>query len=633
MVSLSRGSRLYGRAGTERWRRAALAWGLLLLTQVGCAGIAAREAPLRNAVADWRERIEASCGLSAPTGVVVQNHGLLDLAANDPAGAARTLEARLQKQPEPDGATALAELSYQAGLALPSNAPEARAWFLDACTLSAIALGESSVTAPDVVIDLHNHALARLIRSAQAEARRSGRHWRDVLGESGLSLGETAPHLDPARVTELHVSDDIRVQGMNHVYRSGGLGVPLVVTRHSGRPADQSLRDEFLPRELRAGATAVVLAEGTLSGGDWRRRQPSLVFFDPFGPSSLTLKANDVALASDRSTPLALQVSSGSFQTLELMGLLDPGFRRPGADTGLYMLRPYEPGKIPVVFVHGLVSSPRAWAQTINELQNSPALAERYQFWVFLYPTGLPIPASASRLRESLTNVRTQIDPSHSDAALDRMVLVGHSMGGILSKMMAQDTGQTLWDATITVPHDRFLAPPDVRQKLDDALVFRPVPFVRRVVFIASPHRGSPFANELIGRVVSGLVRRPDSFAAMEAQIESFNGPGVISPDLRGRRLNAVGNLRTDSPVLAALDDIPIRPGVPYHSIIPQIGGVPGTDGVVEYRSSHVDGAVSEQIVAGTHFSQGRPAVTRELRRILLQHLEVEGATVVADGS
>jgi pimeloyl-ACP methyl ester carboxylesterase len=286
------------------------------------------------------------------------------------------------------------------------------------------------------------------------------------------------------------------------------------------------------------------------------------------------------------------------------------------------MSRPYEPGKIPVIFVHGLVSSPRAWVKTINELENTPLIESRYQFWVFLYPTGLPIPSSARRLRESLERVRNVVDPLHSDPALDRTVLVGHSMGGVLSKMMAQRTGSTLWNAAITVPQERFRAPPELREGLTDMLVFEPVPFVSRLVFIATPHRGSPIANGPVGWIVSGLMRRPMEQAERIAEIEALNGPNVLTRELRATPLNAISSLRTDSPILAALDRIPISQSVPYHSIIPLLAKKSDSDGVVDYVSSHLDGAVSEKIVAGDHSSQETPAVTRELRRILLEHLE-----------
>ena len=163
-----------------------------------------------------------------------------------------------------------------------------------------------------------------------------------------------------------------------------------------------------------------------------------------------------------------------------------------------------------------------------------------------------------------------------------------------------------LWESAINVPHDEFKAPQALATALDEALIFRPLPFVKRVIFVASPHRGGPLANDLIGRVVSSLVQSPDDLTKHIAEIEELNGPRVISPELRGKLLNAVGNLRTDSPILTALDRIPIDPGIPYHSIIPMIGGTRGTDGVVEYRSSHLNGG-AERIVSGTHFSQSNP--------------------------
>ena len=182
------------------------------------------------------------------------------------------------------------------------------------------------------------------------------------------------------------------------------------------------------------------------------------------------------------------------------------------------------------------------------------------------------------------------------------MVLVGHSMGGVLSKMMVQDSKLTLWDAAITVPRDQFKASAELQQTLDNVLIFQPLPFVSRVVFIATPHRGSPIADSRFGQAMAALVRRPAKLDARIAEIEALNGPDVISPEMRGRALNAITNLRTDSPILAALDRIPIQHGVNYHSIIPLIERPIDTDGVVEYRSSHLDGAGSERICRGNPF-------------------------------
>ncbi len=591
----------------------------VLISVTGCLGVGIRETRLRNAISERRERKEALHHLSGETGDVLARHNLVDLAANDPAATALALRRELETRQEPGGDLALAELSYQAGLEWQPRAPQkAIAWYRDAALLSSAALDDRN-SPSDAAVTVHNGALARLIRLAQAESKQRNTHWQAVLSAHGIDVNASAPYLDPARIHDVFVATDYRVNGMDHVYRTDGLGVPLVLHRVTSASDSSIPSDEFLPRDFRAGTTAVLRPSGI---GDHRA---TLVLLDPFEPVTLPGGAGQLPLAADRTTPLATQVARGQLATLELMGLLKPGFVREADETGLYMLRPYEPGKIPVVLVHGLFSSPRAWVQTINELRNSPAIAARYQVWVFLYPTGLPIPANAARLRSALVKVREGLDPAHTDAALDRMVLVGHSMGGILSKMMVQETGLALWNAAITVPYDRFKAPPELRKKMTDALVFQPLPMVRRVVFVATPHRGSPLANDLLGRVVSGLVQGPESQIEGLAEIESLNGPNVISRELCGRRLNAVGNLRTDSPILTALDQIPVTPGVPCHSIIPLIGGFASTDGVVEYRSSHLDFVESEHILPGTHFSQEDPNVTRELRRILEEHLAQYG--------
>ncbi len=598
---------------------------VLMVAAAGCANINARDAHLKNAINDHWERAQStySVNLSGPTCAVLAGQGLLEVALADPDFGARQLEQRLRTQPEPNGALALAELSYHAGLRHQTGDPvTAIIWYRDAAVLASLALAERGGSQPDLATRIHNESLARLIRVSQSSIVRQGRSWRDVLGQQGLVINGSSRYLDPTRIADLRVASDFRVTGMNHVYYTNGLGVPVVAHRLAKSTQTTDTADEFLPGELRAAATAVLYSEGGLAGGEWRRGPTKLLLFDPFQEQSVAAGTRTVRLASDRTTPLAMQVARGQLAALQWTGLFASSFERPGMEAGLYMIRPYEPGKIPVVFVHGLFSTPEAWVQTINELQNTPALASRYQFWMFMYPTGEPVPASAAQLRKSLVRVRDSLDPEHSDIALDQMVLVGHSMGGLLSKMMGQDSGLTLWDAVITVPRDTFKAPPDIQESLDNALIFEPLPFVRRIVFVATPHRGSPIADNLFGRTISSLVRRPARLDARINEIEALNGPDVVSRELRGRELNSVANLKTNSPILLALDRIPIDPSVPHHSIIPLINGSMNSDGVVEYRSSHLDGGKSELIIPGTHFSQEDPLVTREIHNILLEHLE-----------
>ena len=159
--------------------------------------------------------------------------------------------------------------------------------------------------------------------------------------------------------------------------------------------------------------------------------------------------------------------------------------------TGLSLVRPYVRGKIPVVLIHGLGFSPRSWARMIEGLEADPILRANYQFWTFSYPTGEPILYSASVLRRALLQARAQYDPDGSDPAFDRMVLIGHSLGGLLAKLMVQDSRSRLWETISAQPAERLDGPAEARELLRQAFLFKPLPGVRRIIFIATPHRGS----------------------------------------------------------------------------------------------------------------------------------------------
>ena len=461
-----------------------------------------------------------------------------------------------------------------------------------------------------------------MVRIAQAEGRRRGVGWQVVLRDHGVVLDAITPDLAPARFEDLLVVEDVRVSGMQHLYREGGLGVPIVAPPEGRaleipRPARPTPPPRTPPGvdgrgESRPGPSRAASGDGIPA---------TLALLDPFIDRAVHLGDREVPLATDTTSPLAIQVSQGQLPTLEFTGLFDSDFRRPGVEAGLYLLRPYQPGKIPVVLVHGLFSSPRAYLQTMNELENDPEIDARYQFLVFLYPTGQPIPASALHLRASLLKVRESLDPHHADPSMDRMVLVGHSMGGLLSKMMVQDSGLSLWDAAFQRPVAELKASPETRKILGESLIYTPLPFVKRVVFVATPHRGSPIADQWFGRTIARMIRGTSEQAAIAREVVELNGPDLIAPELRRMPLNAIGNLRTDSPILRGLDQIPIDPAVSSHSIIPQVAGVLPTDGVVPYKSSHIRGVESEKIVPGTHFSLKDLDVTEELRRILKIHL------------
>jgi pimeloyl-ACP methyl ester carboxylesterase len=291
--------------------------------------------------------------------------------------------------------------------------------------------------------------------------------------------------------------------------------------------------------------------------------------------------------------------------------------------TGLSLSRPYTRGKIPVVFVHGLWSSPRSWDRLITELEADPALADRYQYWTFGYSTGDPIPYSAALLRGALQEMRWELDPGGTDAAFDQIVLVGHSMGGLLAKMLVLDSGTRLWRLISDHPIDELAGEPGDRDLFRRALIFEPQPEVRRVIFIATPHRGSHVDRGSLHHLGTRLVRLPDALRAAHGRLLARNGSEFFREHIRGGLPTSIDELEWGSPILTALHDLRLSPAVQVHSIIADRGNPPrpgGTDGLVPYASAHLDGAASERIISSGHLCQDHPDVIREVRRILLEH-------------
>jgi pimeloyl-ACP methyl ester carboxylesterase len=290
---------------------------------------------------------------------------------------------------------------------------------------------------------------------------------------------------------------------------------------------------------------------------------------------------------------------------------------------GLSLHGPFERGRIPVIFIHGLWANPRSWARMIESLEADPALGSRCQFWTFGYSTGDPIPYSASLLRRDLDEVRRKLNPDDSDEAFDRMVLVGHSMGGLLTKMMVQDSGTHLWQVISDRPVDDLAGDPADRDLLRRLLIFKPRPEVRRVVFISTPHHGSRLDQGGLTFLGSRLIRLPDPLRQSHSRLIARNPTNFFKPLFREGLPTSVHELEWQSPFLMGLDAVGKPQAVKFHSIIADRRDPPrpgGSDGLVPYESAHLDGTASEFLVSSGHLCQDNPAVIREIRRILLEH-------------
>ena len=391
-------------------------------------------------------------------------------------------------------------------------------------------------------------------------------------------------------------------------------------SRLPGSPANR-----WIPATAKVPITAFVRFDDPRLAMSNGHLHGTVELYDEDRTATVQVGPHTVPLESDPSAALAYQLEGAPIWDFELAGFRKGDFTFLGAnktgDNGLFMLHPYHANMIPVVFVHGTASSPARWAEMANELLGDRAIASHYQIWFFIYNSGNPIALSAMRLRESLVAVRKDVDPDGQDPALNQMVVIGHSQGGLLTKMMVVDSGNRFWNNVTSVPFDQAELDPETRDLASRAMFFKPLPFVNEVIFIATPHRGSYMASNPIVKFGNKFINLPGGLAKSAVQLSklrenSMMGTPFVIP-------TALDNMDASNPFIKTLSSLPIAPGVHAHSIIPVKGTGPvdnGNDGVVEYRSAHIDGVESELIVRSGHSTQATPETIEEVRRILYQH-------------
>jgi pimeloyl-ACP methyl ester carboxylesterase len=391
---------------------------------------------------------------------------------------------------------------------------------------------------------------------------------------------------------------------LSNRYVSAGVGVPYVVL--STKPP----RHPFTNNKQAFAATAVVAPMNPGSAF-------SLQFYDPLRTATT---ASGLPLARDLTAPIAYAASQESDGWLD--DFLHPN-QGDGLD-GLHMREPFQPEKIPVVFVHGLASGPLTWAQLENDLRAQPAIFNRFQFWFFRYDTGNPFLASAARLRHQLIALRQTYDPARSNPNLSRMVVIGHSMGGLLAKMQVTYSGDMIWQAAATQPFNTIVTDATTHERLAASFFFQPSPDITRVIYIATPHRGSSEASRCVGRVSSALIQEPPEWTERHAQLVRDN-PDAFRDELRRKIPNSVDLLEPGSLILQATDRLPYRYGVSLHTILGDDGWslIQGpSDGVVAVSSARLGGGQSELVVDAKHTDVQRvPPTVHEVICILTQHV------------
>ncbi|MEO1008534.1 MAG: alpha/beta hydrolase [Planctomycetota bacterium] len=471
-------------------------------------------------------------------------------------------------------------------------------------------------------MDVYNRALTRLVALGAIEPAEAelGRVFEGAGGTYALEFAEGEHTWNVADFERVSAARRIEVKGLRHHHRREGLGTPLVLERDN-TPARAAV-DPNLPPEG-------IVYPGTLTLAFDARDGSELVSVTGLLHDTLRTRTTNVLgrrtpIASDQTASIGVLHARTDLHELGKKGSLDP--RAIEARTGLYMLEPYREDKIPLILVHGLRSSPLTWRNVLNELRGDDIIRRRYQIWMFVYPTALPIPRSALELRRALADVRERYDPYDTSWGMDRSVIVGHSMGGIITASLVRDVGERLYASIYLEPLDDLDLSDNTRGLMREIFYYPPDRKVKRIVLVAAPHRGAEMADGFIGRLGRAFSRLSDDLR--DARRELLANRDAMDPWMQRNGVpTGIATLSPQAPSLRGYLESPFVDWVTVHTIMGDRGkpraDEPG-DGIVPNASSRLESAVSEVIVPSGHNAHDHPAAIAEMRRILLLHLQSE---------
>jgi pimeloyl-ACP methyl ester carboxylesterase len=425
------------------------------------------------------------------------------------------------------------------------------------------------------------------------------------------------------RPRDVVAASALRFNGIRSTYRRDGLGAELVV---DVRPEDGATTDRAYQAMPTPSATAFLRFSGDTLDEVLHARDAVLEGHDPFRDATVSVGNTTVPLAGNFTAGYGLWLARSGFATQSLATLF--GRSRGISQPRIYLMQPYDPNRRVILLLHGLASSPEAWVNVANDILGDERLRRHFQVWQVYYPTNMPLPLNNRAIRDAFARTLAHFDPGGKAVASQHMVIIGHSMGGILARLMVSSSGDLIVN-DITQGNARKKAYIARRARdIDPYLRFTALPNFDEAIFIAAPHRGTDFATNRLSRLLSNLIRLPAAvvtrFGGMLADLAGDDG------DAQGKKValvpNSIDNLRADDPFVRAASQLPIDPSVRYHSIIARRnaeGPLEDTDdGLVPYWSSHLAGAASEKVIVSGHSVQETPQAVLEVRRILTENLD-----------
>ncbi len=363
------------------------------------------------------------------------------------------------------------------------------------------------------------NACIRELASHLKETRREGGMNEETLQRLPFTIGKApyAQDSNPWFYEAIFMSDEVDPTfRLRESVTVEGMGIPLagLAPQGTSRPHADVLKDNGNVHTL----TAILDFDRMVDGKPVLRTIPRLM------NEHIFIGRNKVRqpLAANFSVPIALFWKLSDADGTELLGAFRP--KKAINTMGLYFSEPYDPRKIPVLFTHGLMSGPATFANLTNRLLADPVIRENYQFWFFGYPSGLAWTIPASRQRKALAELMQEYNPRGTSREMNNIVMVGHSMGGLITRFNNSTKPWTLMKGLFELPPETFagmtlenwktgLEPlhcdEHTLEQLQNNFIFSPARGVTRIVYMATPHRGSTFADNWIGRLGQRLIDLP----------------------------------------------------------------------------------------------------------------------------
>jgi pimeloyl-ACP methyl ester carboxylesterase len=575
--------------------------------------------------------ILSSDELSASTRQILNRSNFTKTFRSRPVEVLAALHEGLPTAHDADRLFALAELSYAY-----ASASGPKSYYLASAIYAyAFLFPEGGRSDPNwfdprvrIALDLYNRSLAEAFtRTDRTRVNIDAGNFPLPFGELTIAVNEEEFRWGSFGLVDFVQAAELDIRGLRNRYRWPGIGAPLVA---APKPLEGITVPAFskIPLGVKVPVTVFLRLDNVAEALKTGNVRGNLELYTTAKATTVAVDSRTVPIEYETSSALAYTFEGSRIYELELRGLFSGDFfiikDRARYRDDLFLVEPYRPGLIPVIFVHGTASSPARWAEMFNELSNDRDLWGNYQFWLFTYNTGNPITYSAGILAEGLRKTVEELDPKGQDPALKKMVVIGHSQGGLLAKLTTVDSGAAFWDTSAFGPFEDLKASPEKRGILRRSVFFTPVSSVKRVIYLATPHGGSYVAGGWIGRLVGKFISLPFRLIDTVKEVVTLN-PHIGALRSLKDIPKSTDNLHPESPFIKNLSSMTLAPGVAAHSIIsvknPEDPEDEWTDGVVNYRSAHIDGVASELVVHWGHSTQDHPQAIEDVRRILLQHL------------